>query len=238
MLHFTVDDTQPAQLDGCMKCCCETMQLKPGTIEKVSVNYAAWAVPIGRLHCTPQFNLEPMQACATPAGANLPPRPADRVEFDVTKNVVFNGDLNTMVTEPEDSPMTFKWLFNGAYGPDRGKLVLRADGTFTFTPDQNYTGPDRFYASASDGVNAPVVFEVILGIGTPVADIAATPHVSIINDGVQVNERLAMISFPVKVSPATQLCEVWRLNVMQSALDCDCICYQRTDCFDVRIVKC
>jgi hypothetical protein len=238
MLQFTVDDTQPAQVDGCAKCCCETMQLKPGTISKVSVNYASWALPIGRLHCSPQFNLEPMQTCSVPAGADLPPQPADKVAFDVTKNVVFNGDLNTQVTDPEGQPMEFKWLFNGAYGPNRGKLLLRADGTFTYTPDQNYVGPDRFYASASDGINTPVVFEVVLGVGTLAANIAATPHVSVISDGVQVNERLCLISFPLQVSPAAQLCEVWRLSVLQNALDCECTCYQRTDCYDVRIVKC
>jgi hypothetical protein len=214
------------------------MQLKPGTVSKVSVNYASWAVPIGRLHCIPQFNLEPMKTCPVSAGADLPPRPADKVAYDVTKNVVFNGDLNTQVTDPEDQAMDFKWLFNGAYGPDHGKLVLRVDGTFIYTPDQNYTGPDRFYASASDGVNAPVVFEVIIGIDTPSVDIAATPHVSVVSDGVQVNERMYMVSFPVKVSPAAQLCEVWRLSLMQSSLDCECNCYSRTDCFDIRIVKC
>lgn len=238
MLYFTVDDDQPAQVDGCQKCCCWSSQFKPGTISKVGVNYAPWALQIGRLHCAPKFSLEQMQTCSTGAGADLPPRPADKVAFDTPVNTVLNGDLNTQVTEPESNPMTFKWIFNGAYGPDRGKLVLLADGTFTYTPDPNYTGPDRFYASASDGINAPVVFEVIIGVGTPSANIPATPHVSIINDGVQVNDGLRLISFPVKVSPAAQLCEVWRLSIMQEALDCECNCFQRIDCLDMRIVKC
>lgn len=236
MLHFTIDDTQPAPVDGCQKCCCEIMQLKPGSIEKVSVNYAPWAVPIGRLYCSPQFILEQMQTCPTPAGADLPPRPADRVSFTTPTGMTLDGDLNTQVTDPEGATLIYKWLFQ--YGPAHGKLTLSASGQFTYVPDSMYTGSDRFFASASDGVNAPVIFEVILGVGVIADDIPATPHVSVDPQSVAVNDRLALLTFPVKVSPAAQLCEVWRLAVMQNALDCECVCYSRTDCFDIRIVKC
>ena len=32
--------------NGCVKCCCERIALKPGTTTKVSLGYAPWAVPI------------------------------------------------------------------------------------------------------------------------------------------------------------------------------------------------
>ena len=52
------------------------------------------------------------------------------------------------------------------------------------------------------------------------------------------NERYAVTSFALRVSPAADMCEVWRLTVMQNALDVGKICYNRTDCFDIRMVKC
>src|SRR5262249_4899973 len=36
-------------------------------------------------------------------------------------------------------------------GPAFGTLVFNADGSFTYTPDANYSGPDRFTFTANDG---------------------------------------------------------------------------------------
>ena len=36
-------------------------------------------------------------------------------------------------------------------GPVGGQVVLRADGTFTYTPDPDFTGTDRFTYQARDG---------------------------------------------------------------------------------------
>ncbi|MGY3615671.1 Ig-like domain-containing protein [Bradyrhizobium sp. USDA 10063] len=236
MLHFTVDDQQVTN-GGCVKCCCEKLSLKPGTISKVSVGYAPWAVPIGQLHCPPQFVIEPLQTCPVPVGGNLPPQPqADLVRFDTPVNVHLDGDLNIQVSDPETDPLTFKLL--PLYGPKHGKLVLDPAGLFAYDPVFNYQGEDRFFCSVSDGVNPPVVFEAVIAVGIASATLSPTPHVSIDHDGVTVDQRYFTVSFPVKVSPAAQLCEVWRLTVLQGALDCDCTCYQRTDCFDIGIVKC
>lgn len=236
MLSFTVDDVRAIPIDNCQQCCCESMSLKPGTTEKVSVGYAPWVVPIGRLHCEPQFVLEQMKTCPAPAGANLPPRPEAKVAFDTPTGNEIQGDLNIHVTDPEGDPLTYKWLF--PYGPAHGKLTLYEGGTFSYIPDSGYTGVDRFYVSVSDSINTPVVFEVIIGVKVPSTNYNPTPHVSIDRDSIKVNDRFYTVSFPIKVSPAAQLCETWRLTVLQGALDCDCTCYSRSDCFDIRIVKC
>lgn len=236
MLQFTVDDAQTVPIDNCVKCCCKSMSLKPGTSEKVEVDYASWSLWIGRLHCEPQFQLEQMETCPASAGANLPPRPAAKVAFDSPTGDQIQGDLKTQVTDPEGDPLTFKWVF--MYGPNHGKLKLFENGTFEYTPDQGYTGSDRFYASVSDGVNSPVIFEVIIGVKIPSADIAGTPHVMVDRGGIQINHSLHKVYFPIRVSPAAQLCETWRLTVLQKAQDCECICYDHSDCFDIRIVKC
>lgn len=237
MLHYTVETAQP-ETAGCVKCCCERLSLKPGTINRVSLGYAPWAVPIGRLNCVPQFSLEQMETCPPPVGTDLPPvlNAGDAARFDVIVNTPFNGDLNDVVEDPEGAPLTFKTLT--VYQPQHGKVLVNPSGAFTFVPQQAYTGIDRFFASASDGVNPPFVFEVILGIGVTAASALATPHVSVDLKSVQVDQRYYTVVFPLKVSPAAATCEVWRMTVLQGALDCDCVCYTRSDCYDISIVKC
>jgi hypothetical protein len=235
MLHFTVNDYE-ALANGCVKCCCEQMALKPGSIEPIIVNYAPWALPIGRLNCAPQVQIEAMETCPTPTSGDLPPQIIGNPVFYVAINGHLDGDLTGIVGDPENNKLVFKLL--PMYGPAHGKLVFDQSGMFDYDPFYNYKGPDRFYASASDGVNAPLVFEVRIGVEIDPLTILPTPSVSVDPNGIKLNDRYYTVSFPVKVSPAAKTCEVWRLTVLQGALDCDCQCYARTDCFDIKIVKC
>jgi hypothetical protein len=232
MLHFTVEDQNAADA-SCMKCCCEKLSLKPGTVTKVSVGYAPWAVPIGKLHCPPQFQLEMMETCPLPAGSNLPPSAVAEIKFSTPVNQLLQNTLTAMITDPEALPLKFKAL--PLYGTKHGKVDVLEDGAFSYMPIANYSGEDRFYVSASDGTNT-AIFEVMIAVGIDSALIAATPHVSI--GPATVDNRYYNVSFPVIVSPAAQECEIWRLTVLQTALDCECLCYSRTDCFDIGIAKC
>jgi len=232
MYHFTVENIEAANA-GCFTCCCQKMALKPGTTTKVSVGYAPWAVPIGELHCTPQFMIEPMETCPAPVGSNMPPAATSEVKFSTPMNALLENDLTNMIKDPELTALTFKLLT--LYGAKHGKLVLDAAGTFAYMPSTNYVGEERFYVSASDGVNT-AIFEVMIAVGIDPVSMAETPHISV--GPATVDQRYFIVSFPVTVSPAAQLCEVWRLTVLQAALDCECICYTRTDCFDIGIAKC
>ena len=227
MKMYTVDDFQS---DGCQTCCCENVAAKPGTIEKITINYAPWAVPIGRLHCDPQFQLEQMQTCPTNGGQPQVTAPI-RFNTDISEPII--DDLSANVTEPD---LVFKQL--PLYGPHHGTLALAKDGKFTYTPNIGYVGPDRFFFSATNVSAQTSTFEVMIGVAYDVTTVAETPHVSIDPASVVCNERYAVTSFALRVSPAADMCEVWRLTVMQNALDCQCICYNRTDCFDIRMVKC
>jgi hypothetical protein len=236
MLLFTVDAQDPAAT-GCQTCCCEKLALKPGTTSKVSVGYAPWAVPIGELHCKPQFQLELLDTCLPSLGSNLPPEVTSTdglVTFSTALNTLLNGDLKTKIADPEAAVLTFKPL--PLYGPKHGKLTLYSTGLFDYDPTFNYVGEDRFWVSASDGTNDPVVFEVMIAVGVVATTMVATPKVSI--GAPTVDQRYFVVSFPVTMSPAVAPCEVWRLTVLQGALDCSCACYSRADCFDIAVAKC
>ena len=54
-------------------------------------------------------------------------------------------------------------------GPTHGALTLNADGSFTYQPDANYSGPDSFVYHASDGTLQSGDTSVTLDV-TAVAD--------------------------------------------------------------------
>lgn len=231
MMHYTVEDFVAA--DSCQKCCCQKLGLKPGTTSKVSVGYAPWVVPIGQLHCAPQFALEQQDTCPVSVGGNLPPQATSEIKFSTDVNALLENTLTAMISDPESMPLVFKVL--PLYGAKYGKLDLLSDGTFSYMPMSNFKGEERFYVTASDGSNS-VIFEVMIAVGFNPANMTATPHISI--GPATVDNRYYIVSFAVTVSPAAQECEVWRLTVLQAALDCDCTCFTRTDCIDISVVKC
>lgn len=234
MLHFTVD-ADTAVDASCQKCCCERINLKPGTTTKVSVGYAPWAVPIGQLHCTPQFMIEPMQTCLMPTPSNIPPASltGSDIVLATPVNAAMTDSLASHIIDPEGLPLSFKAL--PFYTTKHGKLQLAEDGMFTYTPISNYKGPDSFFVTASDGPNQ-TVFEIMIAVGIPTSQVMPTPKISV---GVAtVDQRYFTVSFPVTLSPAVQDCEMWKLTVMQAALDCACDCYTRTDCFDIGVAGC
>lgn len=232
MMHFTVEDYSAVDA-SCQKCCCEKLNLKPGTVTKISVGYAPWAVPIGQLHCSPQFQIEQMDTCPLPVGSNAPPHAVADIKFSTAVNALLENTLTNMIKDPENAALIFKLL--ALYGPKHGKFSLWPDGMFSYMPAPNYKGEDRFYVSASDG-HSTTVFEVMIAVGVDAASMVSTPHVSV-GPGT-VDSRYFTVSFPVIVTPAASECEVWRLTVLQTAMDCECQCFTRTDCFDIGVVHC
>jgi len=80
---------------------------------------------------------------------NDPPTVADdsyAVNEEETLNVTAPGVLGND-TDPESDPMTLVW----AGTPQHGSLTWEADGSFTYDPVDNYSGPDSFEYKASDG---------------------------------------------------------------------------------------
>ncbi|MDP1835614.1 MAG: Ig-like domain-containing protein, partial [Chlamydiales bacterium] len=79
-------------------------------------------------------------------------------DTNITGNVITN---DTDVEGPLFATVTT--------GPTHGALVFNSDGSFTYTPDANYFGPDSFTYSLSDGVASSTAL-VSLDI-TPVNDV-------------------------------------------------------------------
>ncbi|MDD5707179.1 MAG: tandem-95 repeat protein [Kiritimatiellae bacterium] len=59
-------------------------------------------------------------------------------------------------------------------GPDHGSLTLNPDGSFTYTPDPGYSGPDAFYYLANDGQTDSTLATVTLTVNPPLPDFAVT----------------------------------------------------------------
>jgi VCBS repeat-containing protein len=74
-----------------------------------------------------------------------PPTAPDQ-PFTATEDQVFTGALSG--TDPDHDPLTFAIVT----GPAHGTVSVQANGSFTYTPDANYTGPDSFTFTASDGI--------------------------------------------------------------------------------------
>ena len=87
-------------------------------------------------------------------------------------------------TTPEDTPLTGSVLDNDTdvdgdnltaetvSGPSHGTLALNPDGTFVYTPNQDFNGVDSFQYRATDGVWASDPTTVTITV-TPVTDILA-----------------------------------------------------------------
>jgi hypothetical protein len=232
MLQFNVDD---AVRDSCQVCCCEQVALRPGTTSRISINYAPWAVPIGRLHCQPQFALEQMAVCNVTPGAPVKVGGAN-VAFDTPVSTPLEGDLTETIEDPDGvEPMTFKLV--PFQGPHHGVVTVQKNGLFEYIPEGGYNGPDRFYVSAIDVTNKMSIFEVLIGVGTTLSDtMQETPHVTV--ESFTVNYAHYFVTVAIRVAPNADQCEVWRLTANMQAIDCNCSCYNRMDCFDIRMSTC
>ncbi|GAB1792249.1 tandem-95 repeat protein [Priestia megaterium] len=74
--------------------------------------------------------------------------------------------------------------------PTNGVAVVNADGTFTYTPNENYNGPDTFTVLISDPSGAFIVTSVFVTV-TPVNDVPVVPNYEfIINEDTTLNSQV------------------------------------------------
>lgn len=242
MLTFLANarDGSGSGATSCGTCCCEAASARPGETNKWAINYANWVAGIGGrgLVSTPAFDVTKLSFAAAAAAANKPPTNANYSAVTAI-NTATTGTVATSAADPEGAAMTFAHL--ALYGPVNGRLAFAADGAWTYTPDSQFVGDDRFWFSTSDGTNVPVVNQVSLRVNdvAPAAQMVAKPAIPVVGiDPLKVAVATPVVSFPLSVSPAAVPGDIYRLTVIQNAMDCDGTVYSHQMCFDIVIGKC
>ncbi|MBC7695202.1 MAG: Ig-like domain-containing protein, partial [Burkholderiales bacterium] len=69
--------------------------------------------------------------------------------FTVYKNEVFNGNVATNDSDPNSTSLTFSKLTD----PALGSLTFNTNGTFSYTPQSNYTGTQSFTYRVTNSAN-------------------------------------------------------------------------------------
>lgn len=74
---------------------------------------------------------------------------AETIDVDINEDEPLTGDLNDVVTDPEGDALTFELVEDNTAN---GAFVFDADGSWTFTPDQDFNGDGgSIVVTVSDG---------------------------------------------------------------------------------------
>jgi T1SS-143 domain-containing protein len=97
-----------------------------------------------------------------PANPNFKPT-TGRYEVQTEEDKPVSGQVRA--TDPDGDTLTY----GKGSDPQHGSVVIRADGSWTYTPNKDYNGADAFTVAVSDGKGGLVTAIVDVGI-TPVND--------------------------------------------------------------------
>ena len=106
-------------------------------------------------------------------------------------NTAVNGDVSTNDSDANGDTLTYSL----GTGPSHGSVTLNANGTYTYTPTNGYTGSDSFTYSVSDGHGGTATATVNVTVGAapnnpPVVanDSATTATNTAVNGDVSTND--------------------------------------------------
>jgi large repetitive protein len=107
------------------------------------------------------------------------PPVADDVPISTDEDEAVSGTV--AATDVDNTTLTFSVAAGGA--PTHGALSLAANGTYSYTPAENYNGPDSFTVKVDDGQGGSATAVVTVDV-TPVNDapVATDAHVTIDED--------------------------------------------------------
>jgi CSLREA domain-containing protein len=97
----------------------------------------------------PSGNTSEFSECLNVPTANTPPTANDD-SYTATENQTLNVAAPGVLandTDPEQDPLTAVKVSD----PAHGSVTLNSDGSFAYTPDAGYSGPDSFTYQANDG---------------------------------------------------------------------------------------
>jgi len=112
---------------------------------------------------------------------------ATNTAFALDEDTVLNGNLG--IVDPEGHAFTYAL----ADGPDHGTLLLGPDGTFVYTPAENYHGNDDFQITLTDVYGATQTQTISLAV----ASVIDVPRLDPIH--ITIDEDSGPITFPVEV---------------------------------------
>ena len=119
----------------------------------------------------------PITINVTITAVNDAPVAATLVNINTNKNTPVNGAI--VATDTDGDPLTY----TATTPPAHGKVVVNPDGTYTYTPANNYSGTDTFVITVSDGKGGTIAVTVNVTINsTNVAPVATSPAVTTAED--------------------------------------------------------
>ncbi|KPK08650.1 MAG: hypothetical protein AMJ64_02860 [Betaproteobacteria bacterium SG8_39] len=95
----------------------------------------------------------------TPPQANTRPE-AVADEFTLTEDTPLNLDILANDSDADGDSLSTVIVTD----PAHGRLDVNSDGSLTYTPDDDYFGPDSFSYQASDGIDASETVDVTLDV--------------------------------------------------------------------------
>lgn len=233
MRHFNAEQFYVGA--ECSTCCCRPLNMSPGEADLFSVDFAAWAVPIGGKGLS-EVRIKVDQIHA--------PTPPDGVVAVFTSSITpfntqFVGAITGAVLNPENVPLV--WDLYELDGPQHGVATVTPAGELTYKPTNGWSGWDKFYVTATLENGKTIVSEIAVGTqpsagALPV--VLGSPVVSVPEQKVNVKARSYILQFGIDVSPSAVIGAIYRISLVQEALDCDCNKYSKRVCYDLTIGKC
>lgn len=239
MIYFNADPRDAYRSGGnvCGTCCCQDIRIAPAEVNKVQINYAPWAAPLGGhgLQNSTEFAIEQK---SNPTPQNAPTNIDYR--FASTAGVAIVGDVSVSANAPIGETITFGLVpFSG---PEYGEITFDPNGSFTYEPTAGRVGYDHFFFWTEAGgvrtVNQAQLKVSQTAPADPLPDHPLIPDVSVAMKTVNVDQSGYLLSFQLKASPAAEVGAIYRMTIRQPALDCDCNEYFHVSCYDITIAKC
>ena len=120
----------------------------------------------------------------TVTAVNDAPVATTPVNVTTTKNIPVSGKVTA--TDVDGDPLTY----TAGTPPTNGTVVVNPDGTFTYTPNNNYSGTDSFTVVVSDGKGGTTTITVNVNIApTNVAPVVTAPAITT-NEDTPVNGKI------------------------------------------------
>lgn len=256
-MHAILIDDRHNQRGGCATCCCEPISLRAGETQLVTLNYAAWTIPIMAnggpgLIPTPQISIvEDATSCHNDAidGFAAPATGGDIfVEpLALAINTTLTLDLTDDVTPANNA---FEFTLHPVSGPYHGSLTASPlSGTsWVYEPAAGFTGYDQFWVKINDAQGRTIIRPVNINIGAATTippkgwGPAAAMGLQVDRSKLKVNSNLQTISFAIYMPPANDAetidaCRRYRATIKAFARDCDEE-YTHITCIDVTSAGC